>query len=117
VLTWIQDPLINRKKSVGNRVAIIEKETSSAISRYVPSQSNPAELISRSNELSKFPPFTLWWKGPHGSTQELLSWPTTDVNHFKHIQHHCKLKNIPQLQISMANREIIILSTEIVIAF
>ena len=52
MLTWIQGPLTNWKKSVGNRVAIIQEETSLAIRRHVLSQYKPADLISRGIEPS-----------------------------------------------------------------
>jgi len=44
VLTCIHGPPNKWKTSVDDRVAIIQKETSSAICRHVPSQSNPADL-------------------------------------------------------------------------
>ena len=47
VLTWIQGPSNRWKTFVGNRVATIQEETASATRRHVPSQSNPADLISR----------------------------------------------------------------------
>jgi len=44
-LTWIQGPSDKWKAFVGNRVAIIQEEIC-AIWRHVPSQSNPASVIS-----------------------------------------------------------------------
>jgi hypothetical protein len=55
VLTWIQGPPNKWKTSAGNRVTIIQEETSSAIWRHVPSQSNPADLISKGIEPSILP--------------------------------------------------------------
>jgi len=49
VLNWIQGPLTNWKIFVGNSVAIIQEETSTEIWRLVPTQSNPADIISRGN--------------------------------------------------------------------
>ena len=79
VLTWIQGPLTNWKTSVDNRVAIIQEETPSAIWRSVPSQSNPADLIPWGIEPSTFPPSTIWWKGPHKSSQELKTHQFTNL--------------------------------------
>jgi len=70
VLTWIQGPLTNWKKSVGNRVAIIQDETASAMWRHVPTHSNPADLISRGIEPTTLSTATLWWKGPQWLTKE-----------------------------------------------
>ena len=53
VLTWIQGPSNKWKTFVGNRVAIIQEETASASWRHVPSQSNPADLISRGIQPSR----------------------------------------------------------------
>ena len=62
-LTGIQGPPNNRKTYVSNRVAIIQEETPSAIWRHLPSQSNPADLISRGIEPTTLSTCTLWWKG------------------------------------------------------
>jgi hypothetical protein len=51
VLTWIQSPPNKWKTFVDNRVAIIQEETASATWIHVPTQSNPADLISRGVEL------------------------------------------------------------------
>jgi hypothetical protein len=51
-LTWIQDPPTKWKTFVGNRVATTQEETKSATWRHVPTQSNPADLISRGLEPS-----------------------------------------------------------------
>jgi hypothetical protein len=80
VLTWIQGPPNRWKTFVGNRVAIIQEETALATWRHVPSQSNPADLISRGMEPTTLATSTLWWKGPHWLSQEPSSWPTTEVN-------------------------------------
>ena len=112
VLTWIQDPPNNWKTSVGNRVTIIQEETSSAIWRHVPSQSNPADLISRGIEPSKFSPSTLWWKGPHKSSQELSSWPTTEVNNTKFIRVIAHCRRFHNCRHPMANRQTTTLFTQ-----
>jgi hypothetical protein len=80
VLTWIQGPPNKRRKFVGNRVAIMQEETASASWRHVPSQSNPADLISRGTEPLTLSISTLWWKGPQWLSQEPSHWPTTEVN-------------------------------------
>jgi hypothetical protein len=60
VLTWIQGP--------------------STKWRHVPTQSNPADLISRGLQPSVLSTSTLWWKGPQWISQESASWPTTEFN-------------------------------------
>jgi hypothetical protein len=80
VLTWIQGPPSKWKTFVGNRVSTIQEETTSATWRHVPTQSNPAYLISREVEPSTLSTFTSWWKGPQWLTQEPSSWPAADFN-------------------------------------
>ena len=80
VLTWIEGPSNRWKIFVGNRVATIQEETTSATWRHVPSQSNPADLISREVEPTTLSKSTLWWKGPQWLTQEPFSWPAPEVN-------------------------------------
>jgi hypothetical protein len=80
VLTWIQGPPNKWKTFVSNRVAFIQEETTVATWRHVPSQSNPADFISRGIEPTTLSTSTLWWKGPQWLSQEPSSWPTTEVN-------------------------------------
>jgi len=81
VLTWIQGPPNKWKIFVGNRVALIQEETASASWRHVPSQSNPADLISGGIEPTTLSTSTLWWKGPEWLSQEPSSWPITEIKH------------------------------------
>jgi hypothetical protein len=46
----------------------------------VPTQSNPADLISTGVEPTTLSTFTLWWKRPQWLTQKPSSWPTTEFN-------------------------------------
>ena len=75
---------INQQKtSVGNRVALIQEETAAATWRHVPSQSNPADLISRGIQLTTQSTSTLWWKGPQWLTQQPSSWPKQRLTHLQ----------------------------------
>jgi len=80
VLTWIQGPSNKWKTFVGNRVTTIQEETFSAKWRHVPSQSNPADLISRGTNPTNLSTATLWWNGPSWLTQEPSEWPSTEIN-------------------------------------
>jgi len=62
VLTWTQCPPNKRKIFVGNRVALIQEETGSASWRHMPSQTNPANLISRGIDPTTLSTSTLCWK-------------------------------------------------------
>jgi len=80
VLAWIQGPLTKWKTFVGNRVALIQENTAAATWRHVPTNSNPADLISRGIEATALSTSTLWWKGPQWLTQQPSDWPRTVVN-------------------------------------
>jgi hypothetical protein len=77
LLTWIQGPPNRWKTFVGNRVAIIQEETPSAIWSHVPSQSNFVDLTSRGMELTTLATSILWWRRPQWLSQEPSTWPTT----------------------------------------
>jgi len=79
VLTWIQGSPTKWKTFVGNRVAFIQDETAVATWRHVPSQFNPADLISRGIDPTTLSTSTLWWKGPQWLLQEPSSWPVTEI--------------------------------------
>jgi hypothetical protein len=46
----------------------------------VPTQSNPADFISRRIKPTNLSTSTLWWKGPQRLIQEPSSWPATEFN-------------------------------------
>ena len=99
-MTWIEGPSTNWKTSVGNRVATIQEETSKAILRHVPSQSNPADLISRGIETSTFSPST---RIVEGTTQVITGTIMVAYNRGQQNQtHQCQgiLQKIQQLQTS-----------------
>jgi hypothetical protein len=80
VLTWIQGPPTKWKIFVGNRVAKIQEETAAASWRHVPTESNPADLISRGINPTSLFTSTLWWHGPQWLSQEPLHWPAMNLN-------------------------------------
>jgi len=66
----------------------------------VPSQSNPADLVSRGGEPTTLSISTLLWKGPQLLIQEPSSWPTTEVNtpteHLEMRNVHVALRQPPE---------------------
>ena len=81
----MQGPPNKRKKFIGNRVALIQVETSSGSWRYEPSQSTSANFISSGIEPTKLSTFILWWKGTQWLSQEPCSWPKTEINTHRQI--------------------------------
>jgi len=80
VLTWIQGPSTRWKTFVGNRVAFIQEETPSAIWQHVPSQNNPADLISRGADPTTLATSTFWWNSPEWITRDPSAWPVADFD-------------------------------------
>ena len=79
VLAWIQGPCNKWKTFVSNRVSLIQELTATATWHHVPSQFNPADLISRGIDPVPLLHSTLWWKGPPWLLQDSSRWPTTEV--------------------------------------
>jgi hypothetical protein len=90
VLTWIKGTPNKWKTFVGNRVSLIQEKTSSAHWKHVPSQDNPADLISRGTD-----PTTLstsfWWNRPEWLLQDSSSWPATE---FTTPTDNLEMKNV-----------------------
>jgi hypothetical protein len=66
----------------------------------VPSQPNPADLISRGVEPTTLSKSTLWWKGQQWLIQEPSNWPATEVNtpteHLEMINVHVAFQQPPE---------------------
>jgi hypothetical protein len=79
VLAWLQGASNRWKTFVCNWVALIQEATSSATWQHLPTQSNPADLISRGMDPTTLSTSTLWWHGPQWLLQEPFSWPSSEV--------------------------------------
>lgn len=85
-LAWISSPATRWKVFVSNRVAQIQEMTKHAIWCHVPTNDNPADLITRGvpvNNISQ----GMWFRGPEWLSQDSNSWP-----HSQDI----KAQNIPE---------------------
>ena len=60
--------LVNKSHFVHNRVVDIREKCQGFELRYVESEHNPADLITRQFKLTDFLDKPLWWKGPPGIT-------------------------------------------------
>lgn len=74
VLSWINTD-IPLKMYVANRITQIHESSTIAQWRYVPSQDNPADLITRGTSAQSLESSTLWWKGPQWLAQSNSHWP------------------------------------------
>ncbi|XP_065082433.1 uncharacterized protein LOC135704851 [Ochlerotatus camptorhynchus] len=64
VYCWIRKPPEVLQLYVSNRVTEIQRITGAYKWRYVPSQQNPADIISRGEFPRKLLANTMWWDGP-----------------------------------------------------
>ncbi|GFX34301.1 uncharacterized protein TNCV_3226481 [Trichonephila clavipes] len=64
VLAWLQKELMDLKTFVQNRVAKIQELYPNQLWRHVPSDQNPADLVSRGVDPDKLLQQNLWFNGP-----------------------------------------------------
>ncbi|GFX53013.1 integrase catalytic domain-containing protein [Trichonephila clavipes] len=64
VLSWMKNESRNLKTFVANRVVIIQELTELNKWHHVPSEQNPADIISRGLDPEKIQRSELWWFGP-----------------------------------------------------
>ncbi|XP_043506296.1 uncharacterized protein LOC122526811 [Frieseomelitta varia] len=70
VLHWIKTPLHLLKTFVSNWVAQIQQRTQFSQWRHVPSQHNPADILSRGTDPTELVDNRLWYNGPQWVTDE-----------------------------------------------
>lgn len=89
VLGWLRtDRAVSKqlKVFVANRVNNIKTLTKDSEWRYVPTDVNPADYISRGVDQIKVSVQKLWWNGPSFLTLSETDWPTVDKNKLKNVQ-------------------------------
>ncbi|GFX75461.1 integrase catalytic domain-containing protein [Trichonephila clavipes] len=64
VLSWIRKESYQLKTFVANRIATIQEMTSSEQWRFVATEDNPANFVSRGMDSLKLKTCELWWNGP-----------------------------------------------------
>ncbi|KAK7922058.1 hypothetical protein WMY93_008960 [Mugilogobius chulae] len=75
VLQWIQSSSCRYKVFVGTRICEIQELTSPEQWRYVNSDNNPADDITRGKPLTELTVSSRWSQGPHFLTQTQDMWP------------------------------------------
>lgn len=79
VLAWLQTEPNLLKLFVTNRVVRVQEMAGTAIWRYVPTKSNPAELLSRGVLPRELINVLIWWTRPEWLTGLPSDWPTDYV--------------------------------------
>lgn len=75
VLCWIRRNSRIFKPFVAHRVGEIQTLTNPSQWRYVPTESNPADLLTRGLSVSQLKISRLWWRGPDFLLQPKEEWP------------------------------------------
>ena len=75
VLFWLRNQSRSLKPIVANRVGEIHRTTDPSQWRHVPSQDNPADLLSRGLSAKDLVENQFWWTGPAFLRQDSSSWP------------------------------------------
>ncbi|XP_038106731.1 uncharacterized protein LOC119766322 [Culex quinquefasciatus] len=75
VLHWLRSPPVTWKVFVSNRIAEIQRLTKDDTWRHVPTEMNPADLISRGLRPSQLLDQPLWWYGCSFFTNLNEPWP------------------------------------------
>lgn len=78
VLAWITSQCIFHVY-VANRIARIQDLTNTNQWHHVPTNANPADLISRGVEVQALSESALWWHGSPWLSQEPTSWPNCPI--------------------------------------
>jgi len=87
VLCWLSMSPARLKPYVCNRVMDTVSRIPSTHWRYVPTDSNPADIASRGASPSDLILFELWWKGPSWLLQPPILWPSrTDWKKHKDLE-------------------------------
>ena len=83
VLWWIRGHSRDFKPFVANRVGEIQTYTSPEQWKYIPTDLNPADILSRGIKAAELSECERWWGGPEFLHQSEAAWPTRNL----HDQH------------------------------
>ena len=79
VLWWIRNPSRKFQVFVANGVGEIQTLTNPNQWRHIPSEENPADLVTRGVTLSKLVSLNYWWQGPSFLVQDDSMWPINRI--------------------------------------
>ena len=84
-LWWIRGRSREFKPFVANRVGEIQSCTNPEQWRYISTDHNPADMLSRGMKATELVDCCTWWRGPQFLTQSEETWPVNrlGVNYFE----------------------------------
>ncbi|XP_023245548.1 uncharacterized protein LOC111642949 [Copidosoma floridanum] len=74
VLHWLRSDRPTNNVLIDNYVAQIQEMLPSSVWRYVPTQSNPADLVTRGADMTGLRSQRTWWEGPAWLAEDVDSW-------------------------------------------
>ena len=80
VLWWIRGHGRDFRTFVANRVGEIQSSCDPAQWQHVPTEQNPADLVSRGVSTEELEGNKLWWNGPDWLVKEEKHWPRVDAS-------------------------------------
>ena len=98
VLIWLQDIPTRWNTYVANRVSEIQDITSNFCWHHVPSEDNPADILSRGTGPEELRHSSKWWNGPSWLEQSEELWPHSNIvieePPLEQRKHHACMANI-----------------------
>lgn len=94
VQAWIRHDPGNLKTFVANRVSEISTLTNVNNWRHVPTQDNPADLLSRGVSVRELVEADFWWEGPTWLKESESNWPNTTLHSVNKIPERKALKTL-----------------------
>ena len=83
-LSWIMNPSRDLPKPIARRATMLREETTIENWHYVPTDLNPADVLSRGCKAINLVNHKLWWNGPDFLHTE--NWPLNPIKPKPHIQ-------------------------------
>ncbi|XP_035230633.1 uncharacterized protein LOC118202575 [Stegodyphus dumicola] len=85
-LHWIRSDVKRWKPFVQNRVKEIQKNSDVLNWRYTPGEHNPADLLTRGENVKHLKQNSIWWEGPTWLKEEMEHWPKPNLCSTKNIE-------------------------------
>lgn len=104
VLGWLSTLPSRLEQFVRNRVSEIQEATTGQTWSYVPSKSNPADLVSRGVKADCISSSTLWWSGPDFLNETKIQFPispNTQIHSLPEISLHTAADTFKQNNINI----------------
>lgn len=101
VLWWVRGRSRKFKPFVAHRVGKIQDSTTPEQWRYVPTKSNPADIVPRGMTARDLVDATMWWSGPAFLLHSESEWPDNKVEEGTHEEDR-KSGNLSMMTVSLA---------------